>query len=162
MVDGCYSAAAADHDESLDVAGDGVDGAVARAVVLEFANGAFEVDRRAEGNGVEGLAHLAAGARSAGKVDFHEDVHGAFLGRGGDGRVAADEGLVRCGGGEADHQVLAGGEAEVLMIVVEFEGEDARVPGHWGFGVEGCFLPFAWVEEGLCGLFCGGVLIACC
>ena len=44
--------------------------------------------------------------------------------------------------------MLAGGKAESLGFGIEFEGEDAGVPGDYLFGVEDRCAPGSGLEEG--------------
>ena len=127
LEDGRDAAAAADHGEVLDFALGAVDGAAAAAEVFEFADGAFEVDAVADGEGVHGFAHFAAGVGVRGEVEFDEDVEVAFARDFGNGGVGADDGFAVDGVAEPDHQVLAYREAEGLLGVFECEGEDHRV-----------------------------------
>ena len=109
LEDGRDAAAAADHGEFVDFSLDAVDGAAAAAEVFEFANGAFEVDGVAEGEGVHGFAHFAAWGGLGGKVELDEDVEVAFAGDFGNGCVGADDGFAVDGVPEADHEMLTHG-----------------------------------------------------
>lgn len=81
----------------------------------------------ATGERVERLGHLAAFALDGVKVDFDEDVKSAFLGSFREGSVGSDDCFAGHWVAETHHEMLADGEADRLVGVVEGEGEDACV-----------------------------------
>lgn len=127
---------------------DSVDGAEATAEVFEFAYRAFEVDGVADRQRIHGFGHTAAFGVGGVKVYLHQHVQEALFGGVGNGRVGSDDGVAGDGVAQADHEVLADGQAEGLGGMLEGKGEDAGVGGDDAFGVEKSFCPGAGVEEG--------------
>ena len=147
LVDGRDAATATDHVEPLHCAVLVVDAAHAAADVFEFPDGAFHVDAVAARDGVKRFGHAAACAVGGVGVDLDQHVDVAELAGLRDGCVGANDGFAGHGVAEPDHEVLACGQAEGLLVVGEFETENAGVPGYLFFGVQNSFVPDPGVEE---------------
>jgi len=89
----------------------------------------------ADGEGVHCLGHFATFALLGVEVDFYEDVEIAPSVGVRDGCVASYDGFPCYGVAQPEHKVLANWEAEQLIVVLKFEGEESGVPGGALLGV---------------------------
>ena len=90
------------------------------------------------------------------QVHFHKHIQESLPRLVRNGRIAPYDRISRDRVPETDHEVLTCGETEGLLVVVELEGENARVGGDCLFGVQDGFCPRFGLEEDFAGDGGGG------
>ncbi|CRK36425.1 hypothetical protein BN1708_007025, partial [Verticillium longisporum] len=127
LVDGRDAGAGTDHDEPLDRALFAGNRAETASVIRKLADWSLEVDKVPNGDRVERLRHASAFCLWRITVDLDENVQLALVCALRHGGVCTDDSLSRRRVPKSHHEMLAYGEANSLIGVLEVKGEDLAV-----------------------------------
>lgn len=147
LVDRRYAATRTNHKELLDFPLYTIDAASPTAKVLEPPNRPLKVNAMPNWQRIQRFCHLPALPLFRVKVHLYQDIQVTLRRLLADRRVAADDRFASDGITQTHHQMTTCRETEYLIVVFEFEGEDARVPGNGCLAVEGSPGPNFRIEE---------------